>query len=71
VPVDANAGDRDLPADQAAAFGGIANRFLVTTEGGGASEYLEWNYNAHATWISTGKCRVKIENIAEWEPVGR
>lgn len=69
IPVDANAGDRKLPADQAAAFGGISNRFLVTTEGGGNSEYLEWGYNHNNKWISTGKCRVKVENIAEWEPL--
>lgn len=69
VPVDANAGDREWPAEQAAAFGGVANRFLITTEGAGASEYLEWNYNAHARWITTGKCRVRVESIAEWEPL--
>lgn len=69
VPVDANAGDRELPADQAAAFGGIANRFLVTTAGGGASEYLDWNYNAQSSSVTTGKCRVKVESIAEWEPL--
>ncbi len=69
VPVDANAGDRESPADQAAAFGGIANRFLVTTEGGGSSEYLDWNYNAQARWETVGKCRVRIESIAEWEPL--
>jgi transglutaminase-like putative cysteine protease len=69
VPVDANAGDRESPSDQAAAFGGIGNRFLVTTESGGASEYLDWNYNAQSTWVTTGKCRVRIESIAEWEPV--
>ncbi len=71
VPVDANAGDRELPAEQAAAFGGIANRFLVTTAGGGASEYLDWNYNAQPEWVSTGKCRVKLESIAEWEPMAK
>ena len=69
--MDANAGDRDLPAEQAAAFGGIANRFLVTTAGGGGSEYLDWNYNAQSAWVATGKCRVKIESIAEWEPLGK
>ncbi len=69
VPVDANAGDRELPADQAAAFGGISNRFLVTTEGGGGSEYLGWGYNHENTWIATGKCTVRFEAIAEWEPL--
>lgn len=69
VPVDANAGDREYPADQAAAFGGVANRFLVTTEGGGPSEYLDWSYNALARWEAAGKCRVRVESIAEWEPL--
>lgn len=69
VPVDANAGDRELPADQGAAFGGISNRFLVTTEGGGNSEYLGWSYNHENRWVSSGKCSVKFEAIAEWEPV--
>lgn len=70
VPVDANAGDRPLPADQGAAFGGISNRFLVTTEGGGDSEYLGWSYNHDNRWVSTGKCGVKTESVAEWEPIG-
>lgn len=69
IPVDANAGDKDLPADQAAAFGGISNRFLVTTEGGGGSEYLGWSYNHENKWISSGKCSVRFEAIAEWEPL--
>jgi len=69
VPVDANAGDRDWPADQAAAFGGISNRFLITTQGGGASEYLGWNYNIESRWISSGKCSVFIDSNAEWEPL--
>jgi hypothetical protein len=69
VPVDANAGDRESPADQASAFGGIANRFLITTAGGGASRYLGWNYNAETSSVTTGKCRVKVESIAEWEPL--
>jgi transglutaminase-like putative cysteine protease len=69
VPVDANAGDRDLPADQGAAFGGISNRFLITTEGAGGSEYLGWSYNHESRWVSSGKCTVRMESIAEWEPL--
>lgn len=69
VPVDANAGDRPLPADQGAAFGGISNRFLVTTEGGGNSEYLGWSYNHENRWVSAGKCGVRTESVAEWEPL--
>ncbi len=71
VPVDANAGDAVLPADQGASFGGISNRFLVTTEGGGGSEYLGWNYNADMKYVSTGKARVRLDSAAEWEPLAR
>lgn len=69
VPVDANAGDRPLPADQGAAFGGVSNRFLVTTEGAGGSEYLGWSYNYKPRWVSTGKCGVQIQSVAEWRPL--
>ena len=69
VPVDANAGDKELPADQGAAFGGISNRFLITTEGGGGSEYLGWGYNHDSRHVSEGKCSVKAETVAEWEPL--
>jgi len=69
IPVDANAGDRDWPADQASAFGGISNRFLITTEGGGGSEYLGWNYNVDAKWLASGKATVFLDSNAEWEPL--
>jgi len=71
VPVDANAGDAVWPSEQAAAFGGIANRFLITTESGGGSEYLDWNYNAETKYVATGKCRVRMESAAEWEPLAK
>jgi len=69
VPVDANAGDGRYPAVQGAAFGGISNRFLITTEGGGNSDYLEWSYNHMNKWITEGKCEIKFFTAAEWEPL--
>ena len=69
VPVDANAGDKKRPGDQAVAFGGISNRFLITTEGGGNSEYLGWGYNYDSKLISSGKCSIRLESTAEWEPL--
>ncbi len=69
IPVDANAGDREWPGEQAAAFGGISNRFLVTTEGGGDSEYLGWSYNHYNKWVTEGKCRIRTESTAEWTPL--
>jgi transglutaminase-like putative cysteine protease len=41
IPVDPSGGDQDSPRDQANFFGHLANRFLITTESGGASETLE------------------------------
>jgi len=68
VPFDANAGDRALPAEQAAGIGEVENRFLITTEGGGASEYLEWGYNSGQSYTCSGRCKVHLENIGEWRP---
>ena len=69
VPVDANKGDAKAPADQARGFGELANRFLITTQGGGESEYLDWGYNYFARFKSTGQCKVEEETFAFWEPL--
>jgi hypothetical protein len=47
----------------------LSNRFLITTLGGGGSEYLDWGYNANEKWTSTGRCRVEVENFGEWSPL--
>jgi transglutaminase-like putative cysteine protease len=70
VPVDANAGDKDLPAEQARAFGGLPNRFLITTQSGGDSAHLAWGYNAHHKYQATGFCRIEQESLGFWEPLG-
>jgi transglutaminase-like putative cysteine protease/sugar lactone lactonase YvrE len=68
VPVDANRGDKAAPADQARGFGELSNRFLITTQGGGDSEYLRWGYNGHHTYHATGYCNVQTESLGFWEP---
>jgi sugar lactone lactonase YvrE len=68
LPVDPSGGDNPWPGNQADAFGYLDNRFLITTLGGGGSEYLEWSYNANERWTSTGKCKVEVESFAEWSP---
>ena len=70
IPVDVDSGDEELPADQADAFGGYKNRFIITTRGGGASPYLKWSYNCVQNLSFQGKCRIVIEDLAEWEPAG-
>jgi len=69
IPVDPSGGDQQYPADQAKYFGFLNNRFLITTMGGGGSEYLEWGYNANARWTGIGKCKVNIEYFGEWSPL--
>lgn len=69
VPVDPSGGDNPLPADQAIFFGQLSNRFLITTHGGGGSEYLGWDYNGSQQWTTRGKTRIRTETVADWEPL--
>jgi transglutaminase-like putative cysteine protease/streptogramin lyase len=69
MPVDPSGGDREWPADQARYFGGLSNRFLITTHGGGDSEYLGWDYNAHAVYTYEGRGTVYEEGYGVWSPV--
>jgi len=69
IPVDPSGGDNEYPADQAKYFGFLNNRFLITTMGGGGSEYLEWGYNTNARWTGEGRCKVEIEYFGEWTPI--
>ncbi len=69
VPVDANRGDRESPADQARGIGELSNRFLITTVGGGDSEHLGWSYNSLVRHKAGGYCKVEEDHFALWEPL--
>jgi transglutaminase-like putative cysteine protease len=69
VPIDPQGGDRQYPAQQASAIGYLSNIFLITTIGGGGSEYLEWGYNSNEFWQSEGPCKIHSEHIGEWSPI--
>ncbi|MCU0276882.1 MAG: transglutaminase [Acidobacteria bacterium] len=68
VPVSPDAGDQESPRDQAVHFGHLENRYLITTEGGGGSEYLKWDYNSSESWQADGRVQLRLEMIADWEP---
>jgi transglutaminase-like putative cysteine protease len=68
-PVDPSGGDSRWPSGRADAFGYVQNRFLITTAGGGGSEYLEWSYNSNERWTSKGRCKVAVEAFGEWTPL--
>jgi sugar lactone lactonase YvrE len=69
IPVDPSGGDSEWPAERADSFGYLNNRFLITTAGGGGSEYLDWSYNGNEKWISKGRCKIEAENFGEWTPL--
>jgi transglutaminase-like putative cysteine protease len=69
LPVDPSGGDQKWPADRANYFGYLNNRFLITTMGGGGSEYLEWGYNTNVLYKSKGKCKIEVEYFGEWTPM--
>jgi len=68
IPIDPQGGDKPLPRDKARNIGGLSNRYLITTQGGGDSEYLGWNYNYHQKYTTDPQMKVQIEVFGEWEP---
>ncbi len=69
LPVDPSGGDKELPRDQALGFGNLSNRFLITTESGGASTLLDWYYNFNEKYTTDPQTKVVVETLAEWEPL--
>ncbi len=69
VPVDANRGDKESPVDQAKGFGELANRFLITTQGGGDSEFMDWGYNSYVKYKTNGYCKIEEDVFGFWEPL--
>ncbi|MBN2023193.1 MAG: hypothetical protein JW809_10430 [Pirellulales bacterium] len=71
VPMDPSTGRGvfKTPADVAAAIGNRRNGYLITTHGGGPSDYLQWDYNSSATWKSKGPCKIVTERFGEWTPL--
>lgn len=69
IPVDPSRGDKATPEEQAESIGHAFNSCLITTIGGGNSEYLTWTYNCDEKWTSRGKCKIFTEHIGEWNPI--
>ncbi len=68
VPVDPSRGDKPGEAERADSFGHLTPDFLVTTQSGGGSELLDWNYDYNQRYQCEGRCQVDVEPIAEWSP---
>lgn len=67
IPVDPSGGDKKTPAEQAAYFGHLDNRFLITTQSGGGSETMGWTYNFNQFWTTEPQTKVMTEHFADWE----
>jgi glutamine cyclotransferase len=71
IPIDPQGGDKELSADRARYIGRLSNRFLITTQGGGDSEYLGWYYNYNQEYETDPQVEVLFETFAEWEPLAK
>lgn len=69
IPIDPQGGDKPLPRDRAMNIGHLSNRFLITTECGGNSQYMGWYYNSYETYTADPQVQVTVETIGEWEPI--
>lgn len=70
IPVDPSAeGSRPYPGDIARLIGTESNRYLITTNSGGDSKYLDFYYNFNTRWKTEGKCRIVSKQYGEFVPV--
>lgn len=70
IPVDPSAeGGRPYPAGKARLIGEVGNRYLITTQSGGDSEYLDFYYNFNVRWKTKGKCKISSSQFGEFKPV--
>ena len=69
IPIDPSGGDKPLSRDRAMNIGHLSNRYLITTQGGGDSEYLGWYYNSYEAYKTDPQVQVNIETFGEWEPL--
>lgn len=67
VPIDVSAGDDEWPADRAGAIGSFTNRILITTIGGGDSEYVGWGYNYGYKIRYEGRSSLSTAGYADWD----
>ncbi len=67
--IDPQGGDKPKSRDRALSIGHLSNRFLITTQGGGDSEFMGWYYNINEKYTTDPQVRVEIDNYGEWEPL--
>ncbi len=66
IPVDPSGGDQPSPRGQASRIGFVSNHYVITTQSGGGSETMGWNYNINNSYITEPKTNVAIDYFGEW-----
>ncbi len=66
IPVDPSGGDQPTPRGQASRIGFVSNRFVITTQSGGGSETMGWNYNSNEYYTTDPKTNVDVDYYGEW-----
>lgn len=70
VPVDPGVAESSSPRRKALSIGHRPDRYLITTAGGGGSEYLSWSYNYRSEIKNYDpRAYLNIERYAIWEPL--
>ncbi|MCU0287620.1 MAG: hypothetical protein MUF15_14655 [Acidobacteria bacterium] len=70
IPADPSAeASKPYPGGKARLIGVVPNRYLITTQSGGDSEYLDFYYNFNVRWTTKGKCRISTSQYGEFKPV--
>ncbi len=70
IPVDPSAADSPLPRRKALAIGHRPYGYLITTIGGGDSEYLDWSYNFNEKIKNySPRTNFMVRSYAIWEPI--
>ncbi len=66
IPVDPSGGDQPSRRGQASRIGFVSNRFVITTQSGGGSETMDWNYNSNEYYSTQPKTNVAVDYFGEW-----
>jgi hypothetical protein len=69
IPIDPQGGDKPTPSDRLNNIGHLSNRPLITTQGGGDSEYMGWYYNTYEKYETDPQIQVNIETFGDWQPM--
>ncbi|MDY0286241.1 MAG: transglutaminase domain-containing protein [Bacteroidales bacterium] len=67
IPVDPSGGDSDSPAHQAAFFGAVRGKYIVTTQSGGGSNTMEWTYNSNEFYTADPKAYIVTDTFGDWD----